>query len=107
MLRGFTSAALRCPLDVITLRAATVHLLEFLASPRGRTDANCKTVDYFLTDNDHLWDALDGLESIDANLHSVIADMAGALHDTISAPGIAENFDSTPEQLLARARGQK
>ena len=36
--------------------------------------------------------------------HDIFADMSGALHDTISAPEIAENFDSTPEQLLKRAR---
>jgi len=35
--------------------------------------------------------------------HDILADMGGALHDTITAPQIAENFDSTPEQLLARA----
>ena len=36
--------------------------------------------------------------------HDIFADIAGALHDTVSAPEIAENFESTPEQLLKRAR---
>ncbi len=36
--------------------------------------------------------------------HDIVADMCGALHDTESAPHVAENFDSMPEQLLARAR---
>jgi hypothetical protein len=27
-----------------------------------------------------------------------------ALHDTVTAPHIAKDFDSTPEQFLARAR---
>jgi len=35
---------------------------------------------------------------------NILADMSGALHDTISAPEIAANFESTPEQLLARVR---
>jgi hypothetical protein len=30
--------------------------------------------------------------------------MAGALHDTCSAPVVARNFDSTPEQLFERLR---
>jgi hypothetical protein len=34
----------------------------------------------------------------------ILADMAGALHDTVKAPEIAHNFDSTPEQLLERAK---
>jgi len=34
----------------------------------------------------------------------ILADMAGALHDTITAPDIAANFESTPEQLLETAR---
>jgi hypothetical protein len=36
--------------------------------------------------------------------HDIFAHIAGALHDTASAPEIAENFDSTLEQLLKRAR---
>jgi hypothetical protein len=34
----------------------------------------------------------------------ILADMGSALHDTVSAPLIAANFQSTPEQLLERAR---
>ena len=74
-----------------------IRLLEFLASPQGRTDANCRAVDSFFT-FDECW-----LDLPDA-LHDIFGDMAGALHDTISAPHIAHNFDSTPEQLLARVR---
>jgi hypothetical protein len=37
------------------------------------------------------------------DFQDVLADMAGALHDTVSAPEVASNFDSTPEQLLGRA----
>ena len=34
----------------------------------------------------------------------ILDDMGGCLHDTVSAPEIAENFDSIPEQLLVRVR---
>jgi hypothetical protein len=34
----------------------------------------------------------------------LLDDIGGALHDTISAPEIAQSLESTPEQLLARAQ---
>ncbi|MCC6547948.1 hypothetical protein IT570_12350, partial [Candidatus Sumerlaeota bacterium] len=34
----------------------------------------------------------------------ILNDMGGALHDTVTAPEIAQNFESTPEQLLERVR---
>jgi hypothetical protein len=37
-------------------------------------------------------------------LTDIIGDMGGALHDTVSHPEIAKNFDSLPEQLLERVR---
>jgi hypothetical protein len=86
------------PLDLPAIKRAMIALLEFLSSPAGRTDANCRAVDGFFF-HDKTW--------LDANLpdayHDVIAHM-DALHDTITASHIAKNFDSSPEQLLARAR---
>ena len=45
---------------------------------------------------------------VDQNLpddfHDVFALMSEALHDTVKAPRIAENFDCLPEQLLERVR---
>ena len=86
------------PYDLAAIKATLITLLEFLASPAGHTDANCRAVDgFFLHDN--AW--------VDAKLpepyHDVFAHM-DALHDTFGAGHIAKNFDSTPEQLLARAR---
>jgi hypothetical protein len=86
-------------LDLEALKRSLIALLEYLSSERGRTDANCGAVDsFFMVDG--LW--------VERNLpdpfHDIFADMAGALHDTVSAPEIAENFDSTPEQLLKRAK---
>jgi hypothetical protein len=75
-----------------------IALLEFLSSPIGRTNANCRAVDSFFF-HDCTWLS----DRLPEAYHDVIAHM-DALHDTISARDIAENFDSTPEQLLARAR---
>ena len=89
----------RTPAELPPLRAALIAVLEFLASPRGRTDANCRAVDSFLM-RDETWDA----DRLPQAYVDILADMAGALHDTITAPDIAANFESTPEQLLERAR---
>ncbi len=37
-------------------------------------------------------------------LATILGDMGGALHDTISHPEIARNFYSLPEQLLERVQ---
>ena len=87
------------PLDLQSARSAMIALLEFLCSPAGRTDSNCRAVDTFLM-LDECWLS----DELPESYHEIVADMGGALHDTVTAPHIAENFDSTPEQLLARAR---
>ncbi len=74
-------------------------LLSFLVSSEGRTDANCQSTDtYFCLHRDHgfSWDHLP------KKLQLILADIGGQLHDTIMSPKMAINFDSTPEQLLAR-----
>jgi len=83
------------------LKGALERLLAFL-STRGRTDANCRAVEQYLWDTE-AWLALDTLRLPDG-YRSILFDMGAQLHDTISAPEIAENFESTPEQLLARLR---
>jgi hypothetical protein len=102
LLRAVHTTAIRAPVDASALRAATAEVLQHLCSPAGRTDANCRTVDFVLMQDDEVWEALEALEGVDDELHDVLADMAGALHDTVSAPEIAANFDSTPELLLGR-----
>ena len=86
-------------LDLEVLKHSLMGLFEYLSSEDGRTDDNCCAVDSFFMFDD-LW--------VERNLpdpfHDIFADVAGALHDTVSAPEIAENFNSTPEQLLKRAR---
>jgi hypothetical protein len=85
-------------LDVVAVKASLIALLEYLSSPVGRTDTNCCAVDSFFCLDDDL-----PLERLPESLHDVFAHM-DALHDTITAPQIAANFSSTPEQLLERAR---
>ena len=86
-------------IDFAALKHSLIELFEYLSSENGRTDKNYCAVDSFFT-HDELW--------VERNLpnpfHDIFADIAGALHDTVSAPEIAENFESTPEQLLKRAR---
>ena len=87
------------PLHLAELKDALVVLLTFLSSPRGRTDTNCSAVDQFFTVDD-AWVS----DRLPDSFADIMADISGALHDTVLAPHIAENFESTPEQLLERAR---
>ena len=91
----------RQPTNLPTLRGALEELLVFLASPEGRTNANCWAADLFFALGEgweiEEWDIPDAYGDI-------LGDMSGALHDTVESPEIAENFESTPEQLLARLR---
>jgi hypothetical protein len=85
------------PLRLPELKQALIALLSFLSSARGRTDANCSAVDRFFTVDD-TWLS----DRLSEPFHDIMADISGALHDTVSAPHIAQNFSSTPEQLLER-----
>ena len=76
------------------------ELLRFLAGP-GQTEANTWFVDLFLNE-DKTWEA--EWADFPEPIHDIVADMASALHDTVTAPHIARNVDSTPGQLLARLK---
>jgi len=87
------------PPDLKALRNSLIVLLEYLSSNDGRSDTNCNAVDmFFMFDN--LWVE----RNLPSSFHDIFADISGALHDTVSSPEIAENFYSTPEQLLKRAK---
>ncbi len=86
------------PLDLVEVAVALECLLVFLTSPAGQTDANCTAIDSFLCLGEFERPELPDV------FQEILADMAGALHDTVSDPEIAANFDSTPEQLLVRIR---
>jgi hypothetical protein len=72
-------------------------LLRFLNSEEGRTDANCRAIDYFFCIGEWEW------ESLPQGYQTLFADMGGGLHEAVAAPEIAEALDATPESLLARA----
>lgn len=100
VLHKFYETSCARPLDPVALKGDLVNLLEFLTTPEGRTDSNCWAVDLFCMSED--WERDWG--ELPEEFIDILADMSGALHDTVKAPEIARNFDSTPEQLLERAK---
>ena len=88
----------RDPVQADELRLSLDQLLTFLASARGRTDANCCAVDRFFSQFEGTWSRLP------SHLASLLDDMSGVLHDAIYAPQIAAHFEALPEQLLDRLR---
>ncbi len=64
------------------------------------TDANCRKVDLFVSTRIGM-EVRDGLPK---DVDEILFDMGGALHDTHTSPEVAENFWSTPQQLLERTR---
>ena len=86
--------------DLHTLVMVLRALLRFLASPEGRASANCWATDLFFMRDEH-WSERRWAH-LPQPLQDMLADMGGALHDSVDYPEIAENFDSTPDQLLAR-----
>ena len=100
LLEAFYNQMSRRPANIRAIVDATRELLLFLTTLEGRTDANCKAVDFFIC----FCDWRNGYPDLPDWLGDIMGDMAGALHDTVSAPAIASNFESTPEQLLERLK---
>jgi hypothetical protein len=92
------------PVKLTLLKESLVALISFLSQAEHRTDENCKAVDLFFA-IDHHWDVR--WDRLPEEYKSVLDDIGGCLHDTVSAPKIAENFASTPEQLLERVKQLK
>ena len=101
-MKDLRGAVLANPPISAQMRRTVRAVLEFLASPEGRTDTNCRTVDLAIMNDEEIWDHIEKVEAVDNVVADVLRDMAGALHDTVRTPEIAENFESTPEQLLKR-----
>jgi hypothetical protein len=94
------------PTDLHKIKASLENLLLFLTTNSGRTSANCLVTDlFFCLSSD--WDEEVDWESFPDSLTGLIGDMGGALHDTVTHPEIARNFDSLPEQLLERVKQWK
>ncbi len=85
--------------DLSELKKSLIDLFEYLSSRNGRTVENCNAISSFFMFDD-LWVDRD----LPDHFQAIFVDVSGALHDTVSAPEVAENFDSTPEQLLKRAK---
>jgi hypothetical protein len=99
LLRDVYAEVIRPDTSLPQLGDALERLLAFLASAEGRTHANCVATDYFFMLNDR-WER--DWEHLPEPFQDLLGLLGDALHDTIAAPEIAENFDNTPEQLLAR-----
>ncbi|MDQ3706535.1 MAG: hypothetical protein M3437_15220 [Chloroflexota bacterium] len=100
-LSRFFDALMADPVDLAAVKQSMVELLHFLTTPEGRTTANCYLVNMSIVFPE--WGDID-LPDLPDEFYDVIADMGGALHDTVSSPEIAYNFYSTPEQLLERTQ---
>ena len=66
----------------------------------NNTDENCRMVDIFVSTQIEF----DERKRLPEVVQGILFDMGGALHDTHTAPEVARNFESTPEQLLERVR---
>ena len=98
------SSIIEQPTDFMRLNLSLENLLYFLTTPAGRTKENCEETDLYFClhkDNGYNWDHLP------EDYQFILDDIGGQLHDTIESPEIAENFESTPEQLLERIRKLK
>jgi hypothetical protein len=90
------------PVDLKALKRSLSDLLAYLCG-KGRTNANCWAVDRFFCKSDG-WERDWTEQSLPDDFHDVLAMMGEALHDTVKAPDVAQNFDCLPEQLLDRVR---
>lgn len=81
--------------------AALEDILLWLNKPENNNDENCKTIDYYVCIEIM---PEKKIEELPDDIQNVLFDMGAQLHDTHTSPKIAENFDSTPSQLLERVR---
>lgn len=103
LLRRVYDDVLTSPVNLSNLKQSLVELLRFL-SEEGRTNANCWATDLFFCSEDDLWERDWSEQNLPDDFHDVVAKMGEALHDTVTRPDIAGNFDCLPEQLLERAK---
>lgn len=101
-LRTLDNRMIQRPWNFAFMKDALVELLSFLTTSDGRTDGNCRAVDLFvILSSGAAWL---GLEDLPKPFEALLFDIGGQLSDTFTAPEIAENFQSLPEQLLERAQ---
>jgi hypothetical protein len=100
LLREVYVHVLSKPIDLVALKKSLERLLEFL-SVEGRTNANCSAVDRFFGVSEG-WELDWADQGLPDEFHDVLAKMGEALHDTVRAKQIAEDYECLPEQLLAQ-----
>jgi len=88
----------RKPFDATAVLRRLEELLAWLVRPENDTDTNCKSVDLFVCTKLRIPPGLPD------DLHDLLFDVGGSLHDTHSSPEVARNFESTPEELLRGTR---
>ncbi|HEY2118858.1 MAG TPA: hypothetical protein VGH37_06695 [Candidatus Acidoferrum sp.] len=86
----------------VELKKSLENLLIFL-SRDGRTNTNCWAVDLFFCVGNG-WEREWAEQGLPDDFHDVLSLMGQALHDTITNPAIAEDFDCLPEQLLEQVK---
>jgi len=86
------------PPNLADLKKSLEQLPAFLAGS-GRTNANCWATDMFFMLSDE-WERDRTEQELPEEFHDVLSLIGDALHDTVQAPDVAENFGCLPEQLL-------
>jgi hypothetical protein len=88
------------PLNIVALRHALIVLLQFLASPAGRTHANCRRAAQALSQRS-------GWAHVPLPLGDLMRTMGGPMRGTVWDAELTTQLGATPEQLLARLRGER
>ena len=95
-------AVLASPPNLKALKSSLETLLAYLSSA-GRTNANCWAADLFFC-NSEGWERDWTDQELPDEYQEVLARMGEALHDTVTSPDTAENFQCLPEQLLKQVQ---
>lgn len=88
----------RDPVERKALAKTMMEVVLFLKGAGG-TDEHCRNVAlyFIIAKNAGL-----GRTHLPADLGAIMDDIAGAMHDAVSAPQSAANFQATPAQLVTR-----
>ena len=99
--------ACRCDApDELAILLIIQRTLVALRDPENNTDRNCKAIDLFVM-LDILYPdppATELPENFPPRVREILEAMGGELHDTHSAPHVAEDFRATPDQLLEQTQ---
>lgn len=75
------------------------NIIEWLLIPENDRYINYKKISYFVA-SELL--CTEEIEKLPSDIHDILHDIGGSLEDTYTNPEIANNFNSTPQQLLGR-----